>query len=603
MDTGTERTAGSPSGAAAPRLVSVNVGLPRVADWNGRGVRTGAWKYPVDGPRMVRALNVDGDGQGDLAGHGGPYRAVLVYQLASYAYWRRELARADLEPGQLGENFTVDGLADDEVCIGDRSRIGQAVFEVTQPRVTCYRVGLRTGEPRLPSLLVSHRRPGFYLRVLREGLVAAGDAIVKVATGPQALTVAAVDALLYLPGHDRQTIARALQIPALSPGWKASFEALLNAGHGPGTTGNVGLNPASSAPAPAWPGWRQLRVAERVAESADVVSLRLASVDGTPLPAAAPGQFLTVRLDLGEGRLPVTRNYSLSGRPGGPEYRISVKREPDGVASGHLHTKVWPGTTVEAAAPRGTFTLSSGGRPVLLISAGIGVTPVLAMLHALAGAGSTREVWWLHGARHSAEHSFATEAAALVDQLPNAHARICYSAPLPTDQIGADYTHRGRLSADYVAGLGLPHDADAYVCGPASFMTGIGTALRKYGLDAGRVHTEVFGAGPSLTPGILATDLLRPHQPAGIAGTGPAVTFARSGLTTNWRPADGSLLELAEACDVPARWSCRTGVCHNCETALLTGTVSYRPEPLDPPASGNVLICCAAPGGEIVIDL
>ena len=573
-----------------PRLVSVNVGLPRMVDWNGRTVRTGVWKYPVDGPRLVRSRNIEGDGQGDLAGHGGPYRAVLVYQLASYQYWRRELARDDLEPGHFGENFTVDGLADDEVCIGDRYQIGPALFEVTQPRVTCYRVGVRMGEPRLPALLVSHRRPGFYLRVLREGVVQAGDPIVKVATGPHALTVADVDALLYLPGHDRGQIARALEIPALSPGWKASFEALLNTDGVPGRTGNVGLTAAASAPPPAWLGLRQLRVVARVTESTDVVSVRLAPVDGTPLPPALAGQFLTVKFDVGQGAAAVTRDYSLSGRPGDPEYRISVKREPDGVASAYVHARMQVGAVVEATAPRGTFTLAAGDNPLLLLSAGIGVTPLLAMLHALVDAGSAREVWWLHGARHGGERSFATEAAALLSQLPNAHVQICYSAPLPTDRIGRDYTHRGRLTSDVLAGLGLPPDADGYLCGPAPFMADMRTALAALGLDAARIHTEAFGPGPSLTPGVLSVGSRPPHQPAGSAGPGPAVTFARSGLTVNWRQTDASLLALAEACDVPARWSCRTGVCHNCETALLAGAVSYQPEPLDPPAAGNLLI-------------
>src|SRR5205085_6728020 len=220
----------------------VNVGRPRDVAWRGRTVYTGVWKQPVSGPVMVRRLNIDGDGQGDLAGHGGEMRAVLVYQLDSYRHWQRELGRDDFAHGQFGENFTVSGLADDEVCIGDRYRIGSAVFEVTQPRVTCYRVGIRMDDPRIPALLVSHRRPGFYFRVLDEGEVQAGDEIVKVGSGPQQMTVAEVDALLYLPGHPRQQLSRALRIPALSPGWQASFRALLEAQAG---SGNVGLSAAS----------------------------------------------------------------------------------------------------------------------------------------------------------------------------------------------------------------------------------------------------------------------------------------------------------------------------------------------------------------------
>ena len=211
------------------KLVSVNVGLPREIAWRGRTVFTGIWKEPVDGPRSVRRLNVEGDGQGDLNGHGGEQRAVYVYQLDSYRYWQREMQRDDFTFGQFGENFTVDGLGDDEVCVGDRYRIGSALFEVTQPRVTCYRVGIRMDEPRMAALLVAHGRPGFYFRVFEEGEVRAGDDVVKVASGPEAMTVADINALLYLAGHhDVDQLRRALRIPALSPGWQASIQALLD---------------------------------------------------------------------------------------------------------------------------------------------------------------------------------------------------------------------------------------------------------------------------------------------------------------------------------------------------------------------------------------
>src|SRR4051794_28243420 len=248
-------------------LLSVNVGLPKDVPWQGRTVFTGVFKDPVTGPRHVGRLNVDGDGQGGLAGHGGEQRAVFVYQIDSYRYWERELGRHDFVHGQFGENFTVDGLSDDEVCIGDRYRIGTAEFEVTQPRVTCYRVGLRLDDPRIPALLVSHRRPGFYFRVLEEGDVEAGDEIVKLAAGPEQMPVAEVDGLLYLPGHERQALLRALRIPALSPGWQASFRALLDEAPG---TGNAGLG--ASSPPPAWPGFRRLAVAAIAPEGDAAIS-------------------------------------------------------------------------------------------------------------------------------------------------------------------------------------------------------------------------------------------------------------------------------------------------------------------------------------------
>src|SRR5919198_6746796 len=205
------------------RLLSVNVGMPKDVPWQGKTVFTGVFKNSVSGPRRVRKLNIDGDGQGDLVGHGGEHRAVFVYQIDSYRYWQSWLSRSDFSYGQFGENFTIDGLADNEVCIGDRYRIGGALFEVTQPRVTCYRVGIRMDEPAMPSLLVAHRRPGFYLRVLEEGEVRSGDDITRVEAGPEQLTVRALNALLYVvPQPDPDELRRALRIPALSPGWQES---------------------------------------------------------------------------------------------------------------------------------------------------------------------------------------------------------------------------------------------------------------------------------------------------------------------------------------------------------------------------------------------
>ena len=585
----------------AGSLLSVNVGLPQDVAWQGRTVHTGVWKRPVRGPAQVRRLNIDGDGQGDLAGHGGEHRAVFVYQIESYQYWRQQLGRDDFEYGQFGENFTVAGLADDRVCIGDRYRIGEALFEVTQPRVTCYRVGIRMSDPQIPALLISHRRPGFYFRVLSEGAVTAGDEIVQVAAGPEAMTVAEVDALLYLPGHPRQGVERALAIPALPEGWKASFRAILGQpGASGGTAGNAGLTAVS--PAPAWPGFRPLAVGAVEPESTSVVSVRLADPDGGALPAAQPGQFLTLRLPAAPGA-PLLRSYSLSGAPDAGSYRISVKREPHGAGSQFVSTRVHAGDRLDAAAPRGTFILAPGAAPVLLISAGVGATPVLAMLHALAAAEPDREVWWLHGARSRAEEPFAAESRSLLAALPHGHRHVCYSQPGPADVRGRDYQTRGRLSAPVLTALGLPRDADAYVCGPVAFMADVCAALVGMGVDGGRVRTEIFGAAPSQTPGIAPAAARPPHPPAGEPGAGPRVAFARSGLTVPWDRRFASLLELAEACDVPVRWSCRTGVCHTCESGLLSGTVSYSPDPVDEPAAGSVLICCSEPDGDLAVDL
>lgn len=584
-------------------LTSVNVGMPKDVEWNQRIVYTGAWKQPVTGPRMVRRLNVDGDGQGDLGGHGGENRAVLVYQLDSYRHWAQLFGRDDLEPGLLGENLTVDGLPDDEVCIGDRYQIGKAVFEVTQPRVTCYRAGMRIGEPRMAALLVSHGRPGFYCRVITEGEVEAGQEIVKISSGPERVSVAEIDALLYLPGHPRDALQRALRIPALSPGWQTSLQSLADQSENSSeSAGNVGLTAAASSPPPAWPGFRPLRVSAVHDESRHVRSILLRDPDGASLSEWLAGQSISLRLHPDPNGAPLIRNYSLSNQPGSSEYRISVKREPHGVVSGRIHADVHPGDLLDVAAPRGTFFLADSVAPLILLSAGVGATPVLSMLHRLAATRSKRPVWWLHGARNGQEHPFADESRALVDQLPHSHSHIFYSQPTPADRIGIQFTERGRLSSEALAGLNLPCDADAYLCGPSAFMNDLGAGLATYGLDPSRVHSELFGAAAALTPGIAATSK-PPHLPTGLPGPGPEVQFARSGLSAPWGPPSTSLLEFAETCDVPTRWSCRTGVCHTCETALLSGTVHYDPEPLEPPAEGNILICCSQPNEAVVLDL
>jgi len=585
------------------RLLSVNVGLPRDIEWKGRTVHTGIWKNPVGGRCRVSRLNLDGDGQGDLAGHGGEQRAVFVYQIESYRYWQEHLKRADFVHGQFGENFTIEGLPDGAVCIGDRYRIGSALFEVTQPRVTCYRVGIRTNEPRMPAVLTSRGRPGFYFRVLQEGEVGAGDEIVKVGEAKERMTVAEINALLYSPNHAHDRLERALLIEALSPGWRSSFEALVQSQATGAGSGNAGLAPAAAAH-PVAPGFRPLAVTAIDQESADVLSLTMRSQDGQPLPTALPGQFVVLRLQRTAGGPPLFRSYSLSGYPSTECYRISVKIEPNGAAGTYLREHIRLDDVLDVSSPRGSFILQSGERPVVLLSAGIGVTPVLAILHALAAARSTRQVLWLHGARDRQHHPFAAEVRRLMLALPRARSHVCYSSPASGDKLGEDFDATGHVSRSAFDEVGMPPEADVYLCGPARFMAAMKEALARSGVEPERIHVEVFNGGESMTPGVVGAATRAAHLLKDDANTGPLVSFARSGIAAHWKAsAYQSILELAEACDVPVRWSCRTGVCHNCESGLVSGSVSYQPDPLDPPAEGNVLICCSRPQDDVVLDI
>jgi ferredoxin-NADP reductase/MOSC domain-containing protein YiiM len=585
------------------RLLSVNVGLPRDIEWKGRTVHTGVWKNPVRGRCRVCRLNLDGDGQGDLAGHGGEQRAVFVYQIESYRYWQEQLKRTDFVYGQFGENFTIEGLPDDAVCIGDRYQIGSALFEVTQPRVTCYRVGIRMNEPRMPALLTSSGRPGFYFRVLGEGEVGAGDEIIKVGGAEERMTIAEINALLYSPNHARDRLQSALRIEALSPGWQSSFEALLEGQTTGAGIGNPGLAPAAAAH-PVAPGFRPLAVTAINQESADVLSLTMQSLDGQPLPTALPGQYVVLRLLPTAGGRPLFRSYSLSGPVSTEHYRISVKVEPNGAGGTYLRGHVRVGDALDVSSPRGSFILQSGERPVVLLSAGIGATPVLAMLHALAAIRSTRQVWWLHAARDRQHHPFAAEVRGLMLALTHGHSYVCYSRPGSGDKMNEDFDATGHLSPSLFQEIGIPQDADVYLCGPTRFMADMKEALATLGVPPERIHVEIFNGSEPMTPGVVSAVTRAPHLPKDDANTGPLVSFARSGIAAHWNAsAYQSILELAEACDVSVRWSCRTGVCHSCESGLVSGEVVYEPEPLDKPAEGNLLVCCSQPICDVVIDL
>jgi ferredoxin-NADP reductase/MOSC domain-containing protein YiiM/ferredoxin len=564
-------------------------------------VHTGIWKSPVRGRCRVNRLNLEGDGQGDLAGHGGEQRAVFVYQLECYGYWQDRLKRHDFVHGQFGENFTVEGLPDDTVCVGDRYRIGSALFEITQPRVTCYRVGIRMQEPRMPALLTSSGRPGFYFRVLQEGEVGASDEIVKVAAATERMTVAEINALLYSSNHPRDGLERALRIDALSPGWRSSFEALLQRQSVP-TGGNAGLMPAAAAhPVPA--GFRALAITAVDREGEDVISLTMQGPDGGALRASLPGQYVVVRFRPTAGGPPLFRSYSLSNPSSSERYRISVKIEPNGAGGAYVR-QLRVGDVLDVSLPRGSFTLRDEEGPVVLLSAGIGVTPVLAMLHALAESRSTRQVLWLYQARDRQHHPFAAEVRRLMSALPHGQSHVCYSRPGADDRIAEDFDAAGYLSRSVFETIGLRRDADVYLCGPARFMRDMKEALAALGVAPERIYVELFNGSESMMPGVVGTVTRPPHPPAHDDNAGALVSFARSGIVAHWNAsAYRSLLDLAEACDVPVRWSCRTGVCHSCETGLVSGSVAYDPEPLDKPADGNLLVCCSQPTRDVVIDL
>jgi ferredoxin-NADP reductase len=339
-------------------------------------------------------------------------------------------------------------------------------------------------------------------------------------------------------------------------------------------------------------------------ESLDVRSFVLESPDGSALPSPLAGQFLVFRLKPDDGSGLLLRSYSISGPQDQGRYRVSVKRAA-GKGSAYFHEHIRVDDAIEVSAPRGSFQLAPGRNPVVLSSAGIGATPVLAMLHQLAGSDEhrEREVWWCYGARRGAEHPFADEVRALLKQLVNSHSFVVYSRPDAVDVPSRDFDAPGHLTISSLQQLLVPKAADFYLCGPPAFLDELIQGLKDWGIPDSRIHAETFGAGPSLTPGIANSAPKAPHPPVGIPGAGPTVSFTRSGLSVPWDGRFQSVLELAEACDVPVKWSCRVGVCHVCESGLIDGNLRYAPAPLDNPVDGNALICCSTPLSNIDLDL
>src|SRR3989441_1998550 len=316
------------------------------------------------------------------------------------------------------------------------------------------------------------------------------------------MTVAEINALLYSPHHARDRLERALRIEALSPGWRSSFEALLQSQTTAAGSGNAGLAPAAAAH-PVAPGFRPLAVAAIDQESADVLSLTMESPDGQPLQTALPGQYVVLRLQRTAGGAPLFRSYSLSGPVSTERYRISVKIEPNGVAGTYLREHVQVGDVLDVSSPRGSFILQAGDRPVVLLSAGIGATPVLAMLHALAAARSTRQLLWLHAARDRQHHPFAAEVRRLMLAFTNGRSYVCYSRPGSRDKMCEDFDATGHLSQSVFDEVGVPREADVYLCGPTRFMAEMKVALASLGGAPERIQVEIFNGSESMTPGVV----------------------------------------------------------------------------------------------------
>ncbi|MDJ0611872.1 MAG: MOSC domain-containing protein [Kiloniellales bacterium] len=596
-----EFTDGGEAAVADPpsmTLKSVNVSLPKEILHDGKAITTGIFKEPVEGRVMLRRLNLDGDGQADLWGHGGAFRAVYVYPFENYAHWARELDRNDFEIGQFGENFTVEGMLEEEVHVGDVFRVGGALVEVSQPRVPCYKLAIKMGIEGFQNQFLASGRIGFYFRVLEEGEVGAGDRLVLVRRDPEALSVRAVNELLYFDKENLEETGRALAMPALSHGWKGSFEERLAKAEGGTEAGQ---------------GYRNFLVERKEPESEIITSFYLVPEDGAALPPYLPGQFLTFELTIPGQEKPVIRTYSLSDSPNPERYRVSIKREPapedrpelpPGLSSNFFHDRIEVGSKLRIGAPRGKFHIDpEGDRPVVLLSGGVGLTPMVSMLNSIVDGGKRRPVWFIHGARNGREHAMGAHVRRLAAEHENVRVHIRYSQPDSQDVEGRDYDSQGRVDIALLKQLLPFDDYDFYICGPTPFMRALYCGLLALDVSESRLNYEFFGPASTLQEEAKPLGPAKvPSAEAELAG-GLQVTFARSGVTADWDPSCESILDLAERQGLSPDFSCRSGICQTCISTLVEGEVEYFEEPLDELPSGSVLICCSKPKSNLVIEV
>ena len=580
-------------------VVSVSVGKPRVVTISGEEVSTGIFKEPASGRVMVRRLNLEGDAQGDLRVHGGENMAVYAYPVEHYPFWENELGRADLPHGQFGENLTVRGLTEERARVGEVYRIGGALLQVTQPRVTCFKLPYRMGAgPEFAKRFLESRRMGFYFRVLQEGEVGAGDAIELIESAEESVTIAEFIEFTQFQTHDPVGLRRVLASRDLSTGskgWREQLEMMAEKVEGVSAARD-------------WEGFCPFVVDRKVPESDTVTSFYLVPEDGEALPGFQPGQFLTFKLYIEGQPRPVIRTYSISDSPSHKDYyRVSIKREaapepglPAGISSTHFHDQVEVGTRLWVKAPRGEFYLDPGAdTPVVLLSGGVGLTPMISMLNAIVESGSQRPTWFVHGARDGRVHAMGAHVRHLATENDNVRVHISYSQPGEEDMPGRDYENRGQIDVELLERILPGRDFEFYLCGPPPFMKSLFNGLLAWGVPESRIRYEFFGPATALKPEEEGRAATRTAEVTGAI----QVSFARSGVIASWDPSSESLLDLAEAQGLSPDFSCRSGICQSCICKLLDGEVEYFQEPLDVPDPGCVLICSAIPKTDVVVDV
>ena len=561
------------------KVVTLNIGEPRLVTYRGMSFRTGILKAPTDKPLILKKLNFTGDGQADLSAHGGIDKAVYCYPIEHYEFWRREIGRAVLAMGQFGENVTTAGLLEDELRIGDILRIGTAVVQVSEPRIPCYKLVMHMNAGSDFSVrFLAANRTGFYCRVREEGTVARSDTIALLSRDLSSPTVSEVIAATQFADRDPVVLRRVVRARDISAKWRSRVRRMIDAE----VRRRIETIGAQS---------HVLAVDEVVPEGRDVVSIWLRSRSGVRLPAALPGQYLTIVWADG-----LKRTYSLSASEAGRRYRITVKLTRDaqsrlGQASARI-AALAAGDHLQVERPRGNFHPDiDSDTPLVLAAAGIGVTPIMSMIEQATRSGR-RDVFAAFGMRRHDEHPLANELKALLAERQRLSVLLAYSQHDGTSVKGLPAAKRGRLTATDL----LPHSsaplAEVFLCGPGDFISQMHDGLAAAGVNPLCIRYEAFGPSTLLPARSVAPDPAATFK----------IAFARSGMDAVWTPSSGTLLNLAEAAGVSPTFGCRAGSCGLCRTAITEGRVSYV-EPIDAPETGYIYPCCAIPETDCRLDI
>lgn len=571
------------------RLCSINTSAeysPLLAQ--GKTIKTGFHKTPKDAG-FVSLYGLTGDVR--TFGDGMRDRAVLLYQVDAYEYWRKELNQ-DLPYGRFGENLTFSGPEDDFFHIGDQLRIGSVVLEVNAPRFPCFKLSARLEDDSIVARYMKSGKLGFFCTVLEEGEIRVGDEIVvhRRTTDAAPINIPEFTRVMALETDDVEGLERLLASNHLLSNWRAKAEPLLRKARGEGAE---------------WASFQPYTVVSKKPSnlSESVVSLTLEASSGAELPQAEAGQFVTLRLPvLGEAE-GIIRTYTISESHQG-RYRIDVKREqasPEvscGQGSSYLHDLVQVGDTIEALSARGHFTIKPSHRPLVLCSAGIGITPMLAMLAEQAASENPREVYFVHGSRSGEDLVQRDRVQQLIGSSERMHGHLSLSNPSPSDLAAGDFDAVGRVTPQTLQDLCPGLDADFYFCGPPHFIRDLVTGLVDLEVPREQIHYEYFGAGDSLFP----EDYQAGEQVYDEDGNPIQVTFLQAGITTAWTDTDTSLMQLARRVGLSPAASCEHGICSTCKIPMRAGAVKYFVDLVAEPKENEILPCAAAPCRSVILD-